>query len=80
MAHRGHTVLAMDCVLASAEVQHGRPLNEIVRHRNGKDARALAAGVCSGSHSNTSDRRATQDTWLWNVFHLHSASHTGSER
>ena len=28
--HRGRTVLAMDCVLAGAEWQHGRPLNEIV--------------------------------------------------
>src|SRR5688500_4199691 len=35
VAHRGRTVLAMDCVLAGAEWQHGRPLNEIVRpHEN----------------------------------------------
>lgn len=31
MGHRGRTVLAMDCALAGAERQLGRPLNEIVR-------------------------------------------------
>jgi len=29
--HRSRTVLAMDCVLAGAEAQHGRPLNSVVR-------------------------------------------------
>ena len=28
---RGRAVLAMDCALAGAELQLGRPLNEIVR-------------------------------------------------
>jgi hypothetical protein len=32
VAHTGRTVLAMDCVLAGAELQHGRLLNSIVRH------------------------------------------------
>ena len=28
--HRGRTVLAMDCALAGADWQHGRPLNSVV--------------------------------------------------
>ena len=31
VVHRGRTVLAMNCALAGAEGQRGRPLNEIVR-------------------------------------------------
>jgi len=34
VVHRGRTELAMDCALAGAEAQHGRPLNLVVRqHR-----------------------------------------------
>ena len=30
MAQQGRTVLAMDCALAGAQTQRGRPLNKIV--------------------------------------------------
>jgi hypothetical protein len=29
--HRGRTVLAMDCVLAGAQMHHGRPLNSLYK-------------------------------------------------
>ena len=34
VSHRGHTVLAMDCVLAGAEAHRGRPLNSVVRQHS----------------------------------------------
>jgi len=51
VAHRGRTVLAMDCVLAGAEWQHGRPLNWFVRAHMTHGRRALigAAIAVGGS-------------------------------
>ena len=36
--HRGCTVLAMDCVLAGAEMHRGRPLNSVVRQHSREPA------------------------------------------
>jgi hypothetical protein len=48
VAHGCRTVLAMDCVLAVAESQHGRPLNSVVR-RHVKNWRNWAPLLIGGS-------------------------------
>ena len=45
MAHRGRTVLAMDCALAGAESHLGRPLNGIVRPQRHMNRTSLAIPI-----------------------------------
>jgi len=44
VVHRGRTELAMDCALAGAEAQHGRPLNLVVRRHGHAASIVIRAG------------------------------------